>query len=123
MHATELRNAPLLAAAVVALLAATAAHAQLGDRIRGAASEANHFVETPRGWQHPRTEWGEPDIEAQLDMMQAAGIPLERCATSYRAASPPGTAAPLGPPAVECDMNKVWLTDAEYEQRLAEHFA
>ena len=27
-----------------------------------AASEANHFVETPKGWVHPRTTWGDPDL-------------------------------------------------------------
>jgi hypothetical protein len=48
------------------------------------------------------TPWGEPDIRAQLDMMQASGIPLERCANSYRPNAPP------------CDPNKKWLTDAEY---------
>ena len=30
-------------------------------------------------------------------MMQAAGVPLERCANSYRAALPPGAAPPPGP--------------------------
>jgi hypothetical protein len=48
------------------------------------------------------TPWGEPDIRATLDMMQASGIPLERCANSYRPNAPP------------CDPNKKWLTDAEY---------
>ena len=111
MHATSvpLRNA--LASVVVVLLTTAAAHAQINDRIRGAPSEANHFIATPRGWQHPKTAWGEPDIQAQLDMMQAAGITLERCATSYRAALAAGTAAPgarrrrrRATPA--CDMNK-----------------
>ena len=105
------------------LLAATA-NAQINDRIRGTASEANHFIETPRGWQHPKTSWGEPDIQAQLNQMQAAGVPLERCANSYRAALPPGAAPPPGPaggvgaPAPACDMNKKWLTDEEYAQRM-----
>jgi len=85
---------------------ATAAYAQINDSIRGAASEANHFVETPKGWKQPMTPWGEPDIRAMLDMMQAAGIPLERCANSYR----PGAPA--------CDPNKKWLTDEEYKQRV-----
>src|SRR3954463_14259338 len=102
-----------------ALLATATAHAQINDKIRGAPSEANHFIETPRGWQHPKTPWGEPDIHAKLNMMQAAGVPLERCASSYRAALPPGTAAAAGPggagaPSAPCDMNKKWLTDEEY---------
>jgi hypothetical protein len=106
-----------------ATLSVAAANAEINDRIRGAPSEANHFIETPRGWQHPKTPWGEPDIQAQLNMMQAAGIPLERCASSYRAALPPGVAPAPGPgggggPSVACDMNKVWLSDAEYAERM-----
>ena len=106
------------------LVAAVTAHAQINDRIRGTPSEANHFIETPRGWQHPKTSWGEPDIQAQLNQMQAAGVPLERCANSYRAALPPGAAPPPGPaggvgaPAPACDMNKKWLTEEEYAQRM-----
>jgi len=107
-----------------ALLATAVAQAQINDRIRGAPSEANHFIETPRGWQHPKTPWGEPDIQAKLNMMQAAGVPLERCASSYRAALPPGAGAPAGPaggvgaPGAACDMNKKWLTEEEYQQRM-----
>src|SRR6185295_20093967 len=85
---------------------AAAAHAQINDSIRGAASEANHFIATPKGWKQPKTPWGEPDITSTLNMMQTAFMPLERCATSYRPGSPP------------CDMNKRWLTDAEYAQRV-----
>jgi hypothetical protein len=50
--------------------------------------------------------WGEPDIRAKLDMMQASGVPLERCANSYRPGAPP------------CDPNKKWLTEEEYKQRV-----
>src|SRR5262245_45087468 len=118
---TKLRHALFGASA---LLATAAAHAQINDRIRGAPSEANHFIETPRGWQHPKTAWGEPDIQAKLNMMQAAGVPLERCANSYRVALPPGAAPPPGPPGgvggppPACDMNKKWLTEEEYAQRM-----
>jgi hypothetical protein len=121
---TTLRPA-LLAAAVMAIFAAQApASAQINDRIRGAPSETNHFIETPSGWQHPQTPWGEPDIRAQLNMMQAAGVPLERCANSYRAALPPGAGPITGPaggvgaPAAPCDMNKKWLTDEEFAERM-----
>jgi hypothetical protein len=106
------------------LLAAATAQAQINDRIRGTPSEANHYIETPRGWQHPKTPWGEPDIQAKLNMMQAAGVPLERCASSYRAALPPGSPAPPGPaggvgaPGQACDMNKKWLTEQEYAARM-----
>ena len=121
---TTLRNALFGAGA---LLATAVAQAQINDRIRGAPSEANHFIETPRGWQHPKTAWGEPDIQAKLNMMQAAGVPLERCASSYRAYGPPGSAPGAGPGAATappaqlpppCDVNKKWLTEEEYSQRM-----
>ena len=92
--------------AATTLALATAAYAQINDSIRGAPSEANHFVETPKGWKNPTTPWGEPDIRAKLDMMQASGVPLERCANSYRPGAPP------------CDPNKKWLTEEEYKQRV-----
>jgi len=93
----------LVRAAAVAILV-VAAHAQ---SILGPPSEANHFIATPKGWVHPKTPWGEPDIQATLNMMQAAGVPLERCAPGGR---------PGGPP---CDPNKAWWTEAEYKQRVA----
>jgi len=95
----------LLGAATTAIFVVTA-HAQINDSIRGAPSEANHFIETPDGWAQPKTPWGEPDIQATLNMMQAAGVPLERCANSYRPGAPP------------CDMSKKWLTEEEYTQRV-----
>jgi hypothetical protein len=93
----------LLGAAATAIFASIA----YGQSILGAPSEANHFIETPKGWVHPKTSWGEPDIQATLNMMQAAGVPLERCANSYRFGDPP------------CEMNKKWWTGEEYAQRLA----
>jgi hypothetical protein len=99
---STLKAVPLTALAAAIALATGTAQAQTSDSVRGAPSEANHFVETPRRWQHPMTPWGEPDIQATLDMMQASGIPLERCASSYR----PGGAA--------CDMNQKWRTEEDY---------
>lgn len=93
----------LLGAAAAAMFGA----ATYGQSILGPPSEANHFIETPRDWEHPKTPWGEPDIQATLNMMQAAGIPLERCANAVRFGGPP------------CDMNKAWWTDEEHEQRVA----
>jgi hypothetical protein len=95
----------LPAAATTAILVATA-HAQISDSIRGAPSEANHFIGTPDGWEHPMKPWGDPDIEATLNMMQASRIPLERCASSYRPGSP------------ACDMDEKWLTEEEYNARM-----
>src|SRR5204862_607862 len=73
---------------------------------RRAPSEANHFLEAAEGWKPPITPWGGPDNQATLDMKQALGVPLERCANIYR----PGAPA--------CDMNKKWLTEEEYKQRV-----
>src|ERR1700752_1888492 len=97
----------MLFGAAAAAIFLTTTYAQINDSIRGPASEANHFIETPKGWVHPKTPWGEPDIQATLNMMQAANVPLERCANSYRFGGPP------------CDMNKKWWTEEEYKQRLA----
>jgi hypothetical protein len=52
------------------------------------------------------TPWGEPDIRATLNMMQAAGVPLERCAGYPRFGGP------------VCDPEKKWLTEEEYNQRV-----
>jgi hypothetical protein len=100
MH--TMRTALLRVAAAAILV--VAAHAQ---SILGPPSEANHFIGTPKGWVHPKTPWGEPDIQATLNMMQDAGIPLERCANATRFGGPP------------CDMNKAWWTETEYKQRIA----
>jgi len=93
----------LLRFAAVAILVVTAD----GQSILGPPSPANHFIETPNGWVHPKTPWGEPDIQANLNMMQAAGIPLERCANATRFGGPP------------CDMNKAFWTEEEFKQRVA----
>ena len=67
------------------------------------------------------TPWGEPDIQATLDMMQASRVPLERCADSYLGRRLPtflfGDAAGAGggARARPCDMEKAWLTQAEYD--------
>src|SRR5688500_2667491 len=91
----------LLLGAAAAAIFVTTTYGQINDSIRGPASEANHFIETPAGWVHPKTPWGEPDIQAMLNMMQAAGVPLERCAGNRN-----------------CDVNKAWLTDEEFAQRM-----
>jgi hypothetical protein len=98
-----MRNS-IFAAAAATTLAATA-NAQINDSIRGAPSEANHFIETPAGWEHPKTAWGDPDIQATLNMMQAAGVPLERCYGYVQFAG-------------QCDPNKKWLTEEEYNTRM-----
>ena len=109
--------------AAAGCLFAAAASAQIGDSIRGAPSEANHFIETPRGWQHPLTPWGEPDLGATLDMMQASRVPLERCGDRYAGRRLPtflfGDGAGGGARPRPCDLQKAWLTQAEYDERIA----
>ncbi len=103
MHriAPSMKRLLLGTAAAATFIATTPAQSILGPP-----SEANHFIETPTGWVHPRTSWGEPDIQATLNMMQAANVPLERCANSTRFGGPP------------CDMTKRWWTEEEHTQRL-----
>src|SRR5690554_4674709 len=104
---TTIRNA-LIAAGLTAVPAVTAL-AQINDGIRGAPSEANHFIETPEGWEHPMTPWGDPDLQATLDMMQASRIPLERCADAYR------------PGAEPCDPSMKWWPDDVFNARMEEY--
>ena len=104
MHRMMPRMSSVLLGAAATAIFATIAY---GQSILGSPSEANHFIETPTSWVHPKTSWGDPDIQATLNMMQAAGVPLERCANSYRFGGPP------------CEMNKQWWTDEEHSQRLA----
>ena len=108
MHRIKEAMRSVLIGSVAAAIFVTTTYAQIGDSIRGPAGEINHFIETPKGWVHPKTPWGEPDIQATLNMMQAAGIPLERCANAVRFGGPP------------CDMNKAWWTEEEYKQRIAQ---
>src|SRR5678815_1494303 len=107
MHGIRPSMRSALLGVAAAALFVTTIQGQGAKSILGAPSEANHFIETPKGWVHPKTAWGEPDIQATLNMMQAAGIPLERCANAYRFGGAP------------CDMNKVWWTEEEHQQRIA----
>jgi hypothetical protein len=102
MHRITPTMRSLLLGATAAAIFVTTTY---GQSILGPPSEANHFIETPKGWVHPKTPWGEPDIQANLNMMQAAGIPLERCASSVGRGGP-------------CDMNKAWRTPEEYKKAL-----
>ena len=52
------KSFPLRQALLVAIgtFAVTAVRAQINDSIRGEPDEANHFIATPRGWDHPMTQ-------------------------------------------------------------------
>ena len=77
----------LLLGGAAAAIFVTTTYGQINDSIRGVASEKNHFIETPKGWVHPKTPWGEPDIQANLNMMQAAGVPSSAAPTPSAAAT------------------------------------
>lgn len=95
-----------------------------------APSEANHFIETPKGWVHPRTPWGDPDltgvwpISHGLNLVRTcprAGGPGGRGgrggAGGVPPAAPPAAAAPAAPP---CDPNNppAFLSEEVYKQRV-----
>jgi len=96
----------LLGVAAAAVLVTTTQGQQAGS-ILGKPSEANHFIETPAGWVHPKTPWGEPDIQAMLNQMQANSLTLERCVSGGR-----GGGAP-------CDVTKAFRPEEEYKQMVA----
>ena len=56
-----------------------------------APSEANHFIETPKGWVHPRTAWGDPDLTGIWPI--AHGLNLVR---NCPRAGGPGRGGPVG---------------------------
>jgi len=99
MHPIRSNKGQRLLAAAIAAALTTAASAQISDSIRGEPSEANHFIGTPNRWNHPMTEWGDPDIQATLDMRQAGSVPLQRCA------------AARGP----CSLDDVWIPEEQYD--------
>src|SRR6187549_4028199 len=97
-----IRSVLLGAAAATVFVTTTATQSILGPP-----SEANHFIETPAGWVHPKTSWGEPDIQAMLNQMQANSLTLERCVSGGR-----GGGAP-------CDVTKAFRPEEEYKQMVA----
>src|SRR5678809_1410191 len=78
-----------------------------------APSEANHFIETPKGWVHPRTAWGDPDLTGVWPI--AHGLNLVR--SCPRAGGPGGGAAAPGAEAAPCDPDNIPLfkTEAAYK--------
>src|SRR6476659_2104052 len=71
-------------------------------------SEANHFIETPKGWVHPRTAWGDPDLTGIWPI--AHGLNLVRSCPrgggAGRGGAAPAPVAPATAPAAPaCDPN------------------
>jgi hypothetical protein len=95
-----------------------------------APSEANHFIETPKGWIHPKTAWGDPDltgiwpISHGLNLVRScprAGGPGRRGgggggrAGNAPAAPAPAPAATSAPPACDPDNIPLFKTEAAYK--------
>src|SRR5688572_31040442 len=105
--AESARNCVLGAFAAGLFVVAASAQAPGQPSPGVAASEANHFIETPKGWVHPRTAWGEPDLEGTWPI--PAGINLVRGPNSCPANPPRGRGAgaaaptPNTPPPPPCD--------------------
>jgi hypothetical protein len=92
--------------AVVLFVETTRGQGSAGQR----PSEVNHFIETPGGWVHPRTEWGDPDLQGTWPLSYVGSVPLERCADSGRRNR--ADAAP-------CDPDRAFLTEDEFQAILA----
>ena len=127
MHSTVYAAKRFLIGSFAAGLFVAAVSAQTSS-ILGPPSEANHFVETPKGWVHPKTAWGEPSLEGTWPI--PAGINLVRTCPFVgrggpggpRGGGPPAPAAAPAAPAVPCDPNNppAWLSDEEWKTRLAQ---
>lgn len=89
-----------------------------------APSEKNLFIETPKGWAHPKTAWGDPDLEGTWPI--PAGINLVRTcprgggpgrggAQPAAGAPAPAAGAPAAPP---CNLNEAFLSEEEYQARV-----
>jgi hypothetical protein len=94
---------PIAVLIATVLLAATGRGQQSAGQ-RG--TEANHFIETPKGWVHPRTAWGDPDLQGTWPISYVGSVPLERCAGRRRDNEKP------------CDPNRAFLTEEEYQARV-----
>ena len=73
-------------------------------------SEANFFIGTPAGWVHPKTPWGDPDLQGIWPLNNAGITPLQRCFARQRfpGADPEKVAA--------CDPHKEFLTEEEFNK-------
>ncbi len=126
MYRTVLLVKRVILGSFAAALFVVAAGAQaptpspLPQPVLGPANESNHFIATPRGWVHPKTAWGDPDLQGTWPI--PGGINLERTCPRGGGAGGRGGggAAPQGPAAAPppCDPNKAFLTEEEFKARV-----
>ena len=82
-----------------------------GQPSPGAApSEANHFIETPAGWVHPVTPWGDPDLQGTWPVSFVGSVPLQRCAPAFGGGPRPGSEP--------CDRSVAFVDEETYRARL-----
>ena len=98
------RSVRVLVGGVATAAAAFTASGQ--DAARRAPSEANHFIETPAGWVHPRTAWGDPDLQGMWPISYVGDVPLQRCF---------GFGGRTGAP---CDQTRAFRTEEEYQAQM-----
>jgi hypothetical protein len=79
-----------------------------------APSEANHFIETPKGWAHPKTAWGDPDLTGIWPISHGLNL-VRSCprAGGPGRGGPGGGAPPAAPAAPPCDPNNIALFKTE----------
>jgi hypothetical protein len=107
MHATYRTAICVVSLAVLASLAMGQARQAIPP------SEANFFIGTPAGWVHPKTQWGDPDLQGIWPLNHVGLTPLQRCYARQRfpGAAPDKIAA--------CDPNKLFLTEEEFKTVIA----
>jgi hypothetical protein len=103
MHARNRAVTCVLSAAVFSTLAGGQARPAIPP------GEANFFIGTPAGWVHPKTPWGEPDLQGIWPLNFVGVTPLQRCFARQRfpGADPERVAA--------CDPHKEFLTEEEFK--------
>ena len=104
------RVVPGLCAAGLAVVVVSAQAPNFSPSPGVAPSEANHFIETPKGWVHPRTAWGDPDLTGIWPI--AHGLNLVRSCPRGGGpgrGGPGGAPVAPGPAAPACDPNNIPL--------------
>ena len=65
----------------------------------------NFYIGTPAGWVHPKTPWGDPDLQGIYPENFIGSVPMQRCFAPAR-----------GGRGAACDPTKAFLTEAEFDQ-------